>query len=112
MMFAPAAVASVKAFSASMPHPPQTKFDRKIKIGIIGLGHRGMLIGNQCLAHGGFEILAVADYFEEVLSKQGKSLGVPENHMFAGLSGYKRVLDARVTLARSMSKWNHIMAGQ
>jgi len=75
---------------------PKKSVDRKIKIGIVGLGHRGNLVGDFCRAHGGYEIAAVADYFENTAQQHGQRLGVPQDKIFSGLSGYKRILDSGV----------------
>ncbi len=96
LMLSSAALGSLKAASRSAAAPPKPKIERKIKLGIVGLGHRGMLIGNACRDHGGFEITSVADYFESVLAQEGNRLGVPSGLRFSGLSGYKRVLDSGV----------------
>lgn len=96
MVFASATAVSLKALSASAEETKKTEIDRKIKVGIVGLGHRGKMIGNLCKAHGGYEVTAVADYFEDVVNKQGLHFGVPAEKRFSGLSGYKRVLDSGV----------------
>jgi myo-inositol 2-dehydrogenase/D-chiro-inositol 1-dehydrogenase len=89
-------VAGFGGLTANAEEPVKPKFDRKIKLGIVGLGSRGNFISNFCRAHGGYEITAVADYFDHVAKKHGKKLGVPQDKIFSGLSGYKRVLDSGV----------------
>jgi len=69
---------------------------RKIKIGIVGLGHRGNMIGDLCRKHGGYEVTAVAEYFQDRAKECGQKFGVPEDKIFSGLSGYKRVLDSGI----------------
>jgi len=81
---------------ASAEVPAKPEMGRKVKIGIVGLGHRGTFVGDFCQAHGGYEIVAVADYFEAVANQQGAHFGVAEGKRFSGLSGYKRVLDCGV----------------
>jgi len=68
----------------------------KIKIGIIGGGHRGNFVGGFFKSHGGYTIHAVADYFPEVSEKLGDNFGVDKSRRFSGLSGYKKVLDSGV----------------
>jgi len=68
----------------------------KVKIGIIGGGHRGNFVGGFMHRHGGYEIHAVADYFPEVSDKLGKTFGVDPARRFSGLSGYKKVLESGV----------------
>jgi len=67
----------------------------KIKIGIVGCGGRGSFMANLFRQHGGYEIAAAADYFQDRIDVLGEKFGVPAGHRFAGLSGYKRVLDAK-----------------
>jgi len=69
---------------------------RKLCIGIVGLGSRGNWIANLFKQHPGYEIAALADYFEETVNRVGEKLGVPAAKRFSGLSGYKRVLDSGV----------------
>jgi len=67
----------------------------KIKLGLIGCGGRGNWIANLFNQHGGYEFVAVADYFADKAEKSGQRLNVAANKCFSGLSGYKRLLDAR-----------------
>lgn len=90
------AAASVIPARASAEVPAKPEIGRKVKMGIVGLGHRGTFVGDFCQAHGGYEIVAVADYFEDVVNKKGAHFGVSEDKRFSGLSGYKRVLDSGI----------------
>jgi predicted dehydrogenase len=65
-------------------------------VGIVGLGARGRLIGQLAAEHGGFEIAAAADYFEDVVQAAGDALKAPGDRRFSGLSGYKRLIDSKV----------------
>lgn len=69
---------------------------RKIKLGVVGCGGRGSWISGLFKQHGGYEMWAVADYFQEVASQCGDSLGVDRSRQFATLSGYKRLLESGV----------------
>lgn len=71
-------------------------FDRKIKLGLIGCGGRGAWIGNLFKQHGGYEIHATADYFQEPADKTGDALGVDKARRFSGLSAHKRLLESGV----------------
>jgi len=66
--------------------------NRRIKVGVIGLGGRGAWIASLVNKHGGYEITAVADYFDSVAQSVGKRLGVDKSKCFSGLSGYKKVI--------------------
>jgi predicted dehydrogenase len=70
--------------------------DRKIKLGLVGCGGRGSWLGGLFKKDGGYEIRAVADYFQEVADRCGNDLGVARGRRFSGLSGYKRVLESGV----------------
>ena len=72
------------------------KFDRKIKIGVVGLGGRGNWLAGLVRNHGGYEIHAVADYFPDVAEKNGTALGVDKARCFSGLSGYKKVIESGI----------------
>lgn len=79
---------------------PRTVFgaetNRRIKAGIIGLGGRGRMIASMVQGHGGFEITAVADYFQELSEGTGAQFNVSKERCFSGLSGYKRLIDSGV----------------
>lgn len=65
----------------------------KINIGLIGCGGRGHWLANHFVEHGGYNFVAVADYFEDRANPVGKALKVPVEHCFTGLSGYKKLLE-------------------
>ena len=67
----------------------------KITLGLIGCGGRGNWIANLFQQHGGYQFVATADYFPDRAAAAAQRLGVAENQAFSGLSGYKRLLDAR-----------------
>lgn len=97
--FAAAAVGNIFAQEVSpkkeVNPPAEPKvYERKIKIGIIGGGHRGNLIGDFMKKHGGYQIAAVCDYFPEVAKAMGDKYGVPEQCRFSGLKGYKRMIES------------------
>jgi myo-inositol 2-dehydrogenase / D-chiro-inositol 1-dehydrogenase len=84
------------SWSAELPATPPGKFERKIKLGLIGCGGRGSWIGGLFKKHGGYDIRAVADYFPEVSNATGEALGVDASRRFSTLSGYQRVLESGV----------------
>ena len=67
----------------------------KITLGLIGCGGRGNWIADLFQKHGGYQFVATADYFPDRAEAAAQRLGVAENRAFSGLSGYKRLLDAR-----------------
>jgi myo-inositol 2-dehydrogenase / D-chiro-inositol 1-dehydrogenase len=76
--------------------PSTSKIDHKIRAGIIGCGGRGAWIANLFNQHGGYEFIAVADYFKDRSEKVGAALGVEKSKCFSGLSSYKRLIDSGV----------------
>jgi predicted dehydrogenase len=68
----------------------------KVKLGLVGCGGRGSLIGSQFKKHGGFELWAVADYFQTVSDAAGDALGVDKSRRFSGLSGYQKLIESGV----------------
>jgi myo-inositol 2-dehydrogenase/D-chiro-inositol 1-dehydrogenase len=65
----------------------------KINLGLIGCGGRGTWIANLFKEHGGYNLVAVADYFQDRVDNCGGKFGVPEANRFTGLSGYKKVIE-------------------
>ena len=68
----------------------------KIKLGLIGCGGRGNWITNLFQQHGGYEIVAVADYFQDRVDKYGDKFQVPPARRYTGLSGYKKLLEDKL----------------
>jgi myo-inositol 2-dehydrogenase/D-chiro-inositol 1-dehydrogenase len=90
------ATLSSLAAEASPPEPKPLEFERKVKLGVIGNGGRGSWIAGHFQKHGGYELRAVADYFQEVADKCGDKLGVDKARRFSTLSGYKRLMESGV----------------
>lgn len=90
------ATAGAAAVSFTVLQPGQVRgaaANSKINLGLIGCGGRGTWIAKLFQKHGGYNITAVADYFQDRVDDAGKQLGVPEANRFTGLSGYRKVLD-------------------
>ncbi len=91
------AAASTALAQEAGPKPAaNVPVERKLRIGIVGLGSRGSWIANLFQQHPGYEIVAAVDYFEDTANTVGDKLGVPAGKRFSGLSGYKRALDSGV----------------
>lgn len=86
-------IGAVNAFAQELD---KTQVARKIKLGVVGCGGRGAWIAGLFAEHGGYELHAVADYFQHVVDKCGDALGVNDNRRFSGLSGYKRLIESGV----------------
>lgn len=68
------------------------KFDRKIKVALVGAGGRGAWIANLFKQHGGYEFVAVADYDQGRADKAGAALGARK--CFSGLSACQRAIES------------------
>jgi len=68
----------------------------KIRLGMIGCGGRGTWIAKLFKAHGGYEIVAGADYFQDRVDTFGEQLVIPKNKLFTGLLCYKKLIDSGV----------------
>jgi myo-inositol 2-dehydrogenase / D-chiro-inositol 1-dehydrogenase len=77
-----------KSPEGQKPAPPE----RKVKLGVVGNGGRGSWIAALFKEHGGYQMHAVADYFQPVADQCGDALGVEKNRRFSGLSGYKKLI--------------------
>ncbi|MEI7730966.1 MAG: Gfo/Idh/MocA family oxidoreductase [Verrucomicrobiota bacterium] len=70
--------------------------DGKLNIGLIGCGGRGTWILKFFKEHGGYNIAAVSDYFQDRVDNAGEKYGVPAGMRFTGLNGHKRLLDQKL----------------
>jgi hypothetical protein len=61
----------------------------KVTVGLIGTGGRGSWIADYLAKHGGFEIVAIADYFQAVAESVGTRFNVAKERRFSGLDAYK-----------------------
>jgi predicted dehydrogenase len=73
-----------------------TTANSKIKLGLVGCGGRGAWIADLFLKHGGYEVVAAADYFQDRTDAFGEKFNVPAARRYTGLSSYRRLLDAKV----------------
>jgi myo-inositol 2-dehydrogenase / D-chiro-inositol 1-dehydrogenase len=85
------------AFSIVKPEQVRgTVANSKVDLGIIGCGSRGTWIADLFQKHGGYTIVAAADYFRDRVDAFGDKLGVPPVRRFTGLSAYRRLLEQRL----------------
>ncbi len=73
-----------------------TQAGPRVKLGLIGCGGRGTWLANLFAKHGGYELYAGADYFEDRVRAFGAAHDIPSSRLFSGLSGYRRLLDGGV----------------
>jgi predicted dehydrogenase len=73
-----------------------TQANSKLKLGLIGCGGRGTWIAELFQNHGGYEITAAADYFQDRVTAFGDKFNVPASSRFTTLSGYLRLLEQKL----------------
>jgi predicted dehydrogenase len=91
--------AGAAAFAFSIVKPELvrgTSANSKVNLGIIGCGGRGTWIANLFQKHGGYNLVAAADYFPDRVNGMGDKLQIPAASRFTGLSGYRRLLEQKV----------------
>jgi len=85
--------ASVLAFTVLKPELVRgAEANAKIDVGLIGCGNRGKWMADLFQKHGGYNIVAVADYFPDRADEAGAKFNVPAANRYTGLSGYHRLL--------------------
>jgi myo-inositol 2-dehydrogenase / D-chiro-inositol 1-dehydrogenase len=89
-----ASAATLAMLPSAMATEAGTK--QKINIGLIGCGTRGQWIADLFRKHGGYNFVAVADYFQDKADAGGEAAGIPAERRFTGLSGYKRLLEQKL----------------
>jgi myo-inositol 2-dehydrogenase / D-chiro-inositol 1-dehydrogenase len=89
--------ASVLAFTVLQPELLRgAEANSKIDIGLIGCGNRGKWIADLFQKNGGYNVVAVADYFQDYADQAGEKFKVPAAKRFSGLSGYRRLLGQKL----------------
>jgi len=95
--FISGASAAAMSFAVVAPSAVRgTAANSRIKAGVIGLGGRGRMIAGMAQKHGGYELVALADYFEQVVDDAGEQFQVPKAGRFSGLSGYRKLIAADI----------------
>lgn len=95
--FLAGASASALAFTILKPELiAGAEANSKVDIGLIGCGGRGQWIMDLFNKHGGYNIVAGADYFKDRVDDMGGKFNVPESRRFTGLSCYHRLLEQKL----------------
>ena len=68
----------------------------KIDLGIIGCGNRGTWIARLFQKHGGYNIVAGADYFQDRVERFGKIFKSSSSRLYTGLSCYRKLLEQKL----------------
>jgi len=94
--FFASAGATAAAFTLLSPGSARgAEANGKINLGLIGCGGRGRWIADLFAMHGGYNVTAVFDYFEDRAKEAGEKLGVPASNRYTGLMGYRRLLEQK-----------------
>jgi predicted dehydrogenase len=89
--------ASVLAFTVLKPERVRgAEANSKIDIGLIGCGNRGKWVADLFQKNGGYNIVAVADYFQDHADEAGAKFNVPAANRYTGLSGYRKLLEQKL----------------
>ena len=103
--------AGVAALAFSIVKPESVRGSQansRITVGLSGCGTRGVWIAGLFMKHGGFQIVAGADYFEDKVDAFGEKLQVEPGRRYTGLSGYRKMLEAKPdAIAVESPPWFH-----
>lgn len=95
--FLAGAGAAALSMSTLSPHAVHgARSGHKVKLGLIGCGGRGQWIANLFKEHGGYEVHACSDYFQDRVDTCGDKFDIPAQRRFPKLSGYKKLLECGV----------------
>jgi len=73
-----------------------TQANSKISLGLVGCGGRGVWIADLFMKHGGYQMVAAMDYFQDRVDAMGQKFGVEASRRHTGLMGYQRLLEKKV----------------
>lgn len=68
----------------------------RLTLGVIGCGGRGTWITDLFQKHGGYQVTAAADYFQDRVDEFGEKFEIPAERRHTGLKGYRRILESDV----------------
>ena len=73
-----------------------TQANSTIEIGLVGCGGRGSWMIPLFEKHGGYKLVACADYYQDHADKVGEKHGVPAARRYTTLSGYKKLCEDKL----------------
>lgn len=73
-----------------------TQANSRIELGLIGCGGRGNWIAKLFNEPGKYRFVACTDYFKDRVDKTGRALKIGARQRYAGLSGYRALLDQKL----------------
>jgi predicted dehydrogenase len=68
---------------------------KKLNLGLLGCGGRGTFMMNLFEKHGGYNIAAAFDYFQDRVDTIGNKFKIDPAMRFTGLNGYKKMLEQK-----------------
>ncbi len=68
----------------------------RINLGMVGCGGRGTWIAELFQQHGGYQIVAAADYFQDRVDKFGEKFNIAPARRYTGLSACRSLLEQQV----------------
>jgi predicted dehydrogenase len=90
------AAAGATALTLNLAKPEQVHgaaANSKVTLGFLGCGGRGTWIAELFRKHGGYEIVAAYDYFQDRVDSFGEKHGLAAGRRYTGLMGYRRLLE-------------------
>ncbi|MGO8701455.1 MAG: Gfo/Idh/MocA family protein [Limisphaerales bacterium] len=94
--FLATAGASALSLAVASPTLRAAESEAKVNIGLIGCGGRGTWIADLFLKDGHYNLVALADYFQDRVDSAGEKFQVDKSRRFTGLSAYKRLLEEKL----------------
>lgn len=89
--------ASALAFTVLKPELVRgSAANSKIDVGVIGCGGRGRWIAELFQKHGGYNVVAAFDYFQDRTDELGRKLPIAADKRYHGLYGYRKLLEQKV----------------
>jgi predicted dehydrogenase len=70
--------------------------EAKVNLGLIGCGGRGRWIADLFQKHGGYNLVAAFDYFQDRVDLVGEKFQLPAAQRYTGLLGYRRMLEQKL----------------
>jgi predicted dehydrogenase len=68
----------------------------KLALGVVGCGSRGTWIADLFANHGGFQVVAAADYFPDRAATFGDKFGIDASRRYTGLGGYRKLIESQL----------------
>jgi predicted dehydrogenase len=72
-----------------------TAANSTVTVALLGCGGRGTWIADLFQKHGGYKLVACADYYQEHADRAGGQFNIPAEKRFTNLSGYKKLLEEK-----------------